>query len=1300
MESNDQHVVSGGFQQGAGSAAANEDSKVQFQHPDRAAPPPPILTHPGSNLNATVSIGQSMNSEASRYLVESGRTSDDPTAEEKSQSGATSNRTVIITIPQQPDRTTDDENQETNSSFYWHSPQSSTDTTINRSPIAINDDGNRNLSAGNGIPSSTAFGSGLYSASALGFGGPSDWEHFEDYGGEEIDDTDLYIRPKANTGPSPDTVELPATKSPAEEPNIQQLNNAITYVHEESDKPTPLEEFREKQVPEESKFVHLSPLHQELTQHSEDDEHHQPTEELILTQDREVSSTPESSSTVPLSTPNYEESVQRSEDEDLQKRMESHDSKDDSQTEYTQLALPVDESANLLAPVLMIDERDGLSDVPEMEEEESDHEDTPDEKPVSSERQHEESVEPPRTHSDEHQESRNVIQDEAKSEDDAEVRLEEGTNSDHEPFANKPDLQRRHTNRLDDDGGEDIIISLQLPTVSHDDESESSHLFQTNENNAGGNLTSGSRRLEIPMQESVDQSRPKRLSVFPPSIEMADPYANLDPWAKASLNRYVKMLREEAQAERDEDKYRIFMSFTRRESRLRAILYDVDDEPDPVEHVVKRTPLKESTSILTLRPSIRSKALPALPPDAIGDNFPPLKTAPMMIPVHSTSKEKLRSEVEKKQSPPPGVSQQQSFGQQALADESYVMVDSPISEQHIPGGPILPEVAERDRKSPLKVTPSLTSLRNALENVAKQANAAFGEDSQSSNTHTETGMSKDKLQSDAQRSNSVPPVSSSGPGKDAVSDIDRPAYTPFRYNEGRPYEGDKATNRQSIYRPFSMSLRPGSIKSVETDNAEGPVSQQSSAGIKQDEDSVDTNDKPHQGLLQSEAKKNKSSKITIEIPAMQRNSILGPLFMVIPRTNILYPEPDPIKSLKHAIDIVPDEFSFIHKAVLAWDADAKHNRERHDRERNIRQGENEQRIDALFHDNEIGYGDISELEAEFKRGEAAKKADEDRAEFQSFVSQVFNTVWARLHFEMDQLMPTYQMCMQLVKDASAGRDMFENPDDRVPIALAMEKLLILYQKLAIRHQKAFEAVLERDRRLKTTEVYPWYALGNIQQVKKIKKRFEEAEKKAILDFCRSRDERANSLMDVLDHNTLRGVGTNQDYMESVMQAVRKIAMEVALGAVMEDQVVPTDEVLKAKTITTALARSSEQIVKTFHVADMLLNEANYEVSVANARIADADVQSFKQLRDSKEKEDQKLVKDLEHRLSLIRCDTSRTLDEIMKLLSLLRSNGGDSTPPRSTSAPADPEHEVRLSMALEEAKKRNAQKEAETNPIS
>ena len=1299
---NDQNTPNSGFRKDAGSFDPRETSKAQLKHPDRAAPPPPIVTNSGSNINATISVGQPGMSQLSRIPIDSGGITNDPQRAEINQStgsALTKSHAVVITIPQQPNHMTNSEDQETNSSFYWHSPQSSTDTTLDRSPTVAKEDEIRDKMPQKETPNATSLGSGFYNASALGFGAPSDWEHFGDYGGEEIDDTDLYLRPKTVIEPSADTAELPVTKSPVEELTVQPLDSVLSTVLEESDRPATPEAPQETQVQERSNPERSSTSDQESTEHPENGEHHGLVEEIVEKQDRDISSaTPESSTTIPLenvSAPNYTESVRRSENEVLQETIGSHDGQD-LHDEHSQIPLPVDESANLLAPVLIMDETDGLSDVPELSENESD--DGEAKKNVADgDWIRKESLEAVRDHSDQSQESGNDTEDGPTPSDDADIRYEEGTDSDRVVHANRPDLQRRGTNGPEDDGGEDIIISLQLPGLSEDEELDSNFLHP-HENSAIGDSLQQPSRLEIPMQEFTDQDRPKRLSVFPPSIEMTDPYSNLDPWAKASLNRYVKMLREEAQALKDEEKYMVFMNFTRRESRLRAILYDVDDEPEPVDHVVKRTPLKESTSILTLRPSLRSKALPALPMDVIEDIDLPLKTAPMAMGVHSASKEKLkggfenevRRQGEKNKSPQPGVSQDQSFGRQCSTDETHAMVDSPISEHHAPGNSIIPQVSEKERSSPLKVTPSLTSLRNAIDNVARQANAAFG----NSNT---SHAGKDKVLSDAQRSNSVPPVSSSGAGKESISSAtDRPAYTPFRYNEGRPYEGDKATNRQSIYRPFSMSLRPGSIKSVETDNADGPANQQDNAGMEHDENQIKSENNAHQRPLKMEAKDEKLWQTTTDLPANQRNSILGPLYMVIPRTNILYPEPEPITSLKHAIDTVPDEFGFIHQAVLAWDAEAKHNRERYDRERNARQGENEQRIDALFHDNEIGYGDISELESEFKRTEAAKKADEDRAEFQSFVSQVFDTVWSRLHYEMDQLMPIYQTCVRLVEDASAGRDMFEDPDDRVPMALAMENLLALYQKLAIRHLKAFEAVLERDRRLKSTEVAPWYALGNIQQVKRIKRRFEEAEKTAILDFCRRRDERANSLMDVLDQNTLRGVGTNQDYMESVMQGVRKIAMEVALGAVMEDQVIPTDEVLKAKTITTQLARSSEQIVQTFHVADMLLNEADYEVSVANARVANADMASLKQLQNSKEKEDQKLVKDLEHRLSLIRGDTSRTLDEIMKLLSLLRSNGGESTPPRSTSAPADPEHEVRLYMALEEAKRRNAQKEAET----
>jgi len=431
--------------------------------------------------------------------------------------------------------------------------------------------------------------------------------------------------------------------------------------------------------------------------------------------------------------------------------------------------------------------------------------------------------------------------------------------------------------------------------------------------------------------------------------------------------------------------------------------------------------------------------------------------------------------------------------------------------------------------------------------------------------------------------------------------------------------------------------------------------------------------------------KQQASTQTLTVPTGQRDALLAPLMTVIPQSNILREEPSQLARLRLDMDNIIDDFSFIHQTVLAWNSGAELKRETYEQERQARISASERRVDELFHDNEIGYGDIGQLEADFKKTESAKKAEEEREEVQSFVGSVFDVVWARINYEMDQLTPLYEEATSLVSSASAGKQMFENTEKRVPIAPIMEVLLILYQKLMIRHQKAFEAVLERDRRLKKTEVAPWFAVSHIEKVKRIEKRFEDAEKKAILEFCRQRDDRANLLMDVLDQHTLRGVGANQDYMESVMQATRKIAQQLAReheqGAPRQDGPTTEEEVSKAKSITSALSRSSEQIVRTFHVADMLLNAADYEVSVANAKLSNADAAAFRRLRDAKAKEDHKLAADLEHRMGLIRGDTARTHDEIAKLLLLMGAGLGGA----ALNLPA--ERDPRMLAALEDARK-------------
>ena len=761
---------------------------------------------------------------------------------------------------------------------------------------------------------------------------------------------------------------------------------------------------------------------------------------------------------------------------------------------------------------------------------------------------------------------------------------------------------------------------------------------------------------EPPRENVTDESVVPHLSTrgsTPKAEKVVDPYADLDPWGKASLNRFAAMLREEARAESNKDKLNIFNVFTSRESRLRVVLYGTDDDlivpQKPGEQKPEAKPTPEKTGFVkqavqranTMNLQRSLKALPALPTNresVVG--LPGNALTPLVIQDTSNSNAKNGTP--------------QSSAEDSPSDGA----------QYSPGG------------RPIISRPQRMSVESGI----------------ASTLHTRSSSLRD---------NAVDSPSSDAPialGTEGTGESSKP---PIRSTGGRSEVKNYLANRKSVCRPYATltqgSLESGSNFGREPDlkldsNVNAPIAAPTSQynpnnQIKGD-DASDTTIK----------QKSTGAEPVPALPDLRRfvKADFDPLVLALPDSEATVHESARLKDLKNVIDAVPDDFSFIHQSVVAWDAKAKKQREENDRQRHARQVESEQRIDSLFDDHEIGYGDISELEAEFKQSEAARRADEDRSEYQTFVAAVFNIVWTRLHYELDQLVPHYEQYSKLMNDTLAGKEMFEVSDDGLALAPTMSAFLGLHQKLEIRHQKAFEAVLERDRRLKKTEISPWYTLSNIAKVKQLEKQFEDAEKKAIIEYCQQRDTRANRLMDVLDQNTLRGVGANQDYMEAIMKAVRRIASGRAFASVSESNE-PTaglEEVEKAKAITGLLATSSEQIVQTFHVADMLLNSADYELSLAKAKVSKADMATLAKLKEERMKEDQKLMRDLEHRLALIREDSRRTNDEIVKLMLFLGVQNGraDSTPVQA--GPTDPGHEKRIQKALEEAKKRNALKES------
>ena len=1039
----------------------------------------------------------------------------------------------------------------------------------------------------------------LNNASALGVGGPSDWEYFGDYATEEVDDTELYSTSKAQASHIPvfDTAELPSEPLPSNEGDQRHDGDLADANTEQPQALIPSPDSR------------TSPKH--MTQSlnvSQSLEHqfHQPTPPLH----------PELS--LPASTRNIVEAERTLPDH-------SHDSESEAvmQTSTEAPASCVEDSrfnSHDSSSTQKPKPDDGKLDV------------VPTEKP-----------------------DREVAALSAEGHLPSKL-LGSQNQRDEKPFQSEasPTIRKSRT-----------------PTPPHHGQSDSS----------------------APTLAKLD--------IHSPSVskERADPYADLDDWAKASLNRYVAMLRQEAQATTNQEKHKTFITFTNRESRLRAVLYEAEVDED----VLDPKPLSVGPANDAAKPRPASHHAKEKSTQVIVDE---LVTSPEIGDPHV---ELVASPNDQKST------DSDPTTEPTRTEDPFMMIESPDNIQYSPGGrpivtrPVNPGIHHNVQLAPAprRKTPKIESVQDAPHDT----NEAHSPGSDAPMVVEPEAADREKqleaLKSITMRHSGYPGIQRyTSPPPNAP---DRPVYTPFRHHDGDTESGDRSTNRSSVYRPYSAqkmaSLDSGIDKTrpLETrrrGTLNSPLVTKTEHGEMLNGTTMSNTVPDILGVGPRRTSPDPSS----QVKTLSSNvSALVLLETVLPEHNTPNPDPPPLRTLRQAGEAIVDDFSFIRKTVLTWDTKAKKLRERHDKARHSRQVESEERINGLFDEQQIGYGDISVLEAEFKASEAAKKADEDRAEYETFSTDVYDVVWARLHDEINELIPLYSACTQMLNDALAGKDMFEGFGSRPALAPAMEMSLSLHQRLENRHQKAFEAVLERNRRLKKIQVAPLYALGSITEVKKLERQFEDAERKAILGHCQNRAKRAHGLMNVLYQNTQRGVGANQDSMEAIMQALKRIADDRASdpSRYLDDPGALRTIVVKAESVVAALARSSEHVVQMFHVADKLLSSADYEVSVAEARLVRADAAMFKQRGEEKAKEDVKLVYDLEHRLTLIRQDFKRTNDEIAKVFSVAEDKQVDKATPKESSRPSlgssDPAHEERIQRALEEAKERNALRDVALN---
>jgi len=231
-----------------------------------------------------------------------------------------------------------------------------------------------------------------------------------------------------------------------------------------------------------------------------------------------------------------------------------------------------------------------------------------------------------------------------------------------------------------------------------------------------------------------------------------------------------------------------------------------------------------------------------------------------------------------------------------------------------------------------------------------------------------------------------------------------------------------------------------------------------------------------------------------------------------------------------------------------------------------------------------------------------------------------------------------------------------------------------------------------------------YTNGDIQGVKKLEKEFAGAEKMAVLHEARGKDTRANRLMDSFDRATVRGLGDNQVFTDEVMaklQDVRK-SIDTVLTSGANDSI-PNDtrETLRlAQSTLETISSDSRRVLALSSEGDILLNDADYNVSVAEARVGNAEKATYLKLEDEKAKEDGKLIEEMDTRVRTVTKGPSEGVGVVKEILGRIGAGdtgggggggvgGGVGQGGGTGMGMGDEGHQERIKRALEAAKMRN-----------
>jgi hypothetical protein len=399
------------------------------------------------------------------------------------------------------------------------------------------------------------------------------------------------------------------------------------------------------------------------------------------------------------------------------------------------------------------------------------------------------------------------------------------------------------------------------------------------------------------------------------------------------------------------------------------------------------------------------------------------------------------------------------------------------------------------------------------------------------------------------------------------------------------------------------------------------------------------------------------------IPAHVLNEILPA--QIVPAT----PHPR-LEGLWKNSAALPSDFAYITAITADYDKSAILTRKKNDAARHKREEESEEHNDQLFNDNEISYADIGNLEDEFKEKERELKAQEDREEYKMYVEQVFDKVYDRLQGEIKGLMDIYIEAENFLQISVSGVKVIGGNSDVPSTYEALQLLKDLHEKLELRHEKVAQAVAERDKRYKRTEVQPLYAKGDIRMMRTVERHFENAEKQAA---ARSKDEHAHrigELVRVVEEVVIAAVGSEQDEADHILDAAKTVA---------KNDPDRNGELLKrARDTLLAIKKSSVDLLTLFNTLEISHNSSQLEAELAQVKAQQTvDPNQIQELETEMANSETQMKEEFKRRVGVLEQDKGE-IEALVK-------------EPLTGEQKEAKEKERRLKMALEEAKRRNGQ---------